>query len=161
MLLGLTCSPFLLGGVLSKHLKSWEERHLNLVKEIRDGLYVDDLMTGGVSAEQVGEKRSNAVEIFEDVTFKLHKWHSNVSALEERELRSREPATNTGDEDKTTFAKQQLGTNRPETRLLGLSWNKAQDELGVATIKENLATTKRGALSQLAKITTPSDWSHQ
>ena len=46
-LFGLTCSPFLLGGVIKEHLKSWEAKYPNLVDEIRKGLYVDDLMTGG------------------------------------------------------------------------------------------------------------------
>ena len=42
--------------MLNEHLKSWERRHPELVKEIRNGLYVDDLMTGGVNAEEVGER---------------------------------------------------------------------------------------------------------
>ena len=46
-LFGLTCSPFLLGGVLNVHLELWENEYSDLVKEIREGLYVDDLMTGG------------------------------------------------------------------------------------------------------------------
>ena len=45
-LFGLTCSPFLLNGVLGEHLKSWETKYTSLVDEIRKGLYVDDLMTG-------------------------------------------------------------------------------------------------------------------
>ena len=39
-LFGMTCSPFLLGGVINEHLKLWETRHPELVKEIRDGLYI-------------------------------------------------------------------------------------------------------------------------
>ncbi len=46
-LFGLRCSPFLLNGVLGEHLKSWETKYPSLVDEIRKGLYVDDLMTGG------------------------------------------------------------------------------------------------------------------
>jgi hypothetical protein len=80
------------------------------VKEIRDGLYVDDLMTGGVNAQVVSEKKTKAIEVFEDATFKLHKWHCNISELEEKENISRQPATNDNGEE-TTFAKQQLGTN--------------------------------------------------
>ncbi len=45
-LFGLTCSPFLLNGVLGEQLKSWETKYTSLVDEIRKGLYVDDLMTG-------------------------------------------------------------------------------------------------------------------
>ena len=83
---GLTCSPFVLGGVLNEHLKSWEETYPDLVKEIRDGLYVDDLITGGVNAQLVSEKEIKAIEVFEDATFKLHKWHCNISELEGKEI---------------------------------------------------------------------------
>ena len=54
-LFGLTCSPFLLGGVIVEHLKSWEAKYPNLVDEIRKGLYVDDLMTGGATEDKVNE----------------------------------------------------------------------------------------------------------
>ena len=64
-LFGMTCSPFLLGGVINEHLKRWETKYPNLVKEIRDGLYVDDLMTGAESVENVTMKREKAVEVYE------------------------------------------------------------------------------------------------
>ena len=54
----MTCSPFLLGRVINEHLKLWETRHPELVKEIRDGLYVDDLMTGGETVNTVATSAS-------------------------------------------------------------------------------------------------------
>jgi hypothetical protein len=57
-LFGLTCSPFLLGGVISQHLKSWELKYPEVVKEIRDGLYVDDLMLGGPNVQEVAGKKA-------------------------------------------------------------------------------------------------------
>ncbi len=81
-LFGLTCSPFLLGGVISQHLKSWELKYPVVVKEIRDGLYVDDLMLGGPDVGEVAEKKAATTEVFEDATFALHKWHSNREELE-------------------------------------------------------------------------------
>ena len=154
-LFGLTCSPFLLGGVLNEHLKSWETRHPELVKEIRNGLYVDDLMTGGVNAKEVGEKKSKSIEVFNDARFKLHKWHSNLSELEATDPQQNETTSYDVSVGEATFAKQQLGTSQSGTKLLGLQWNKSQDVLKVATTKEEPATTKRGALSQLAKIYDP------
>ena len=41
------CPPFLLSGVINQHPDTWESQYPKLIKEIRDGLYVDDLMTGG------------------------------------------------------------------------------------------------------------------
>ena len=45
-LFGLTCSPFLLGGVVNQHLDSWNDRHPEFIEELRKGLHVDDLMIG-------------------------------------------------------------------------------------------------------------------
>ena len=147
-LFGLTCSPFLLGGVLNEHLNSWESRCPEIVKEIRDGLYVDDLMAGGVRVEEVAEKKVKVMEIFQDATFRLHKWHSNVRELEES-------SDADVDAEEPTYAKQQLGSKQTETKLLGLPWDKTQDNLSVVTCNEKPATTKRAALSQLAKVYDP------
>ena len=51
----------------------------------------------------VRKKKTKAVEIFEDATFKLHKWHSNVETLESDERNSKENAV---DDYQSTFAKQ-------------------------------------------------------
>ena len=147
-LFGLTCSPFLLGGVLNEHLSSWEGRCPELVKELREGLYVDDLMAGGVRVDEVARKKVKASEIFQDATFKLHKWHSNVRELEE-------PSDQAAATDEPTYAKQQLGSRQTETKLLGLVWDKTEDSLSVVTSNEKPATTKRAALSQLAKVYDP------
>lgn len=144
-LFGLTSSPFLLNGVLSVHLKSWKTRCPELVEEIRKNLYVDDLMTGGATINEVNEKKNQACEIFEDAGFKLHKWHSNVKELE---------SASTNDEE-VTFAKQELGGTKLQTKLLGLPWDKSKDSLGVTLDHEDNSTTKRSALSQLARIYDP------
>ena len=109
-LFGLTCSPFL----RNEHLKSLKERYPHLVEELQKGLYVDDLMTGGTTTNEVREKKTKAVEIFEDATFKLHKWHSNVETLESDERKSKKNAI---EDYQSTFAKQQLGPRRAETKL--------------------------------------------
>ena len=62
-------------------------------------MYVDDLMTGGETPETVATKRSEAVEIFKDGTFKLHKWHSNVAALETGDV------SHPADEEDISYAK--------------------------------------------------------
>ena len=43
-LFGLTCSPFLLGGVIEYFLGTWEPKKPELVPELRKNLYVDDLL---------------------------------------------------------------------------------------------------------------------
>ena len=116
-LFGMTCSPFLLGGVISQHLCTWESQYPELIKEIRDGLYVDDLMTGGENAEITAEKKIIAAEVFKDASFTIHKWLSNVPDLE---VIGSPPC-----EEELTYAKQQPGGAKPsEGKLLGVPWNR-------------------------------------
>ena len=91
-------------------------------------------MTGGTTTTEVREKKTKAVEIFEDATFKLHKWHSNVETLESDERNSKENAV---EDYQSTFAKQQLGPRHAETKLLGLPWNTKEDTLSVDTVNKN------------------------
>ena len=53
-----------------------------IVKQIREGLYVDDLITGGSTVPQTQIVKDKAVEVFADAVFTIHKWHSNSSELE-------------------------------------------------------------------------------
>lgn len=146
-LFGMTCSPFLLGGVINEHLNTWESHHPELIKEIRDGLYVDDLMTGGETVELTAVKKVITTEVFKDATFTIHKWHSNASELE---------TTSGPSSEELSYAKQQLGGTKPsEGKLLGLPWNREEDTISVIIQSDQTETTKRGVLSHLAKIYDP------
>lgn len=146
-LFGLTSSPFLLGGVIENHFDSWEARNPELIAELRRSLYVDDLVSGKPTVKEAQDLKRGAIKVFEDAKFTLHKWHSNVSALEESETRT---------ENEETFAKQQLGTQKgEESSLLGLPWNKLKDQISVIFPKNNAVRTKRGLLRNLATIYDP------
>ena len=146
-LFGLTCSPFLLGGVIEHHLESWEGRKPAEVKELRKSMYVDDLISGKPTITEAKEFKQGASEIFRDATFTLHKWHSNAPELEEA-------ADNSADD--VTYAKQQLGaTQRAESSLLGLQWDKQRDQISVNIPSESATPTKRGTLQKLAKVYDP------
>ena len=146
-LFGLTSSPFLLGGVIESHLDSWEARNPELIAELRRSLYVDDLVSGKPTVKEAQDMKHGAIEVFEDAKFTLHKWHSNVSALEGSETRA---------ENEETFAKQKLGTPRGgESSLLGLPWDKLEDQISVIFPKNNAVRTKRGLLRNLATIYDP------
>ena len=131
--------------MIDEQVKAWEHRYPEVVKELRDDLYVDDLMMGGETVPEKKTKKSIAREVFEDATFTLHKWHSNAVELEANEV----PSVESGE---LTYAKQQLGTSQFETKLLGLTWDKEQDTLKVTIPKENSVISKRNALSFLARI---------
>ena len=102
VLFGLASSPFLLAGVIEQHLSPWEERYPDIVAELRKSLYVDDLLSGGQTIAEAADRKEKVVEVFEDATFKLHKWNSNASELE---LHGEVTVGN----DEETYAKRQLG----------------------------------------------------
>ena len=95
-----------------------------LVEEIERSMYVDDLISGGETTKQALEIKMTATTIFGEATFKLHKRHSN-----NREL---EVETATSDEESQGYAKQQLGTRKSESKLLGVPWDKEKDEIQVS-----------------------------
>ena len=52
-------SPFLLGGVIECHLDTWKEHEDVAVAELRESLYVDDLLSGGATAEEAKELKES------------------------------------------------------------------------------------------------------
>ena len=82
LVFALVQSLFILGGTLQEHLGSYIEKYPVEVAEIKDDLYVDDLISGGNNFEEVASLKDIPIEIFNQAGFKFHKWHSNVSTLE-------------------------------------------------------------------------------
>jgi hypothetical protein len=147
-LFGLNQSPFLLGGTLDQHLMSGAEEFTDEVIEIKDSLYVDDILGGGSTVTEVESLKESAIEIFDRAHFLLHKWHSNEPSLEAPG--GHDPET------EPSFAKQQLGVTNDETKLLGMKWNKSTDQLAVVfPDMESKEDTKRTVLSKLASIFDP------
>ena len=85
----------------------------------------------------------------EEGGFHLHKWHSNLSELEECE-RPEDNAVSS--QASMTYAKLEVGTSPKETKILGVPWNKTEDKLSVGFMKPLQAVaegplTKRKMLS--------------
>lgn len=147
-LFGLAPSPFLLGGVIQHHLENYRTVYPKIVHEIEKSLYVDDLLSGGINEDEARRLKSTATEIFANANFDLHKWHSNV-----RELES---SANMSKGETETFAKQQLGVPKgEEASMLGLTWNKEEDSIGVKFPSVPAEPTKRGILGKVARIYDP------
>ena len=146
-LFGLNESPFLLGGTLEHHLSSYESQYPTEIDEIKRSLYVDDIILGGTSLEEVENLKKTAVKIFESGDFHLHKWHSNDPSLE-----LSKPTDLT---QEISFAKQQLEVEWGETKLLGIPWNTVTDKLGVTFPPKLEVFTKRKVLSTLAAVYDP------
>ena len=78
-----------------------------MVEELRHSLYVDDLLTVGRNTSQAQQRKETAIEIYNDATFQLHKWYSNVKHLE----KDTKPLV--GSEEQS-FPKQQLNVKPNE-----------------------------------------------
>ena len=143
---GLAPSLFLLNGVIHQHLENLLSTYPDAVNEIRKSLYVDDLLSGGPTIEKAKKLKGEASEIFADAKFKLHKWHSNRKELE------------TACEDyEPSFAKEQLENTlaRGPCKLLGFGWDKVKETLHVCFPATPAEQTKRGILTNLAKVYDP------
>ena len=78
----------------------------------------------------------------------MHKWASNVSELDG-------DVDQKGDRGEQTAAKQELGINPTETKILGTQWDKENDTLIVQMGSRSESPTKRTILSRLAKVYDP------
>jgi predicted amidophosphoribosyltransferase len=54
-------------------LDAWEDRYPEIVKQLREGLYVDDLITGGNTVAEIQTQKEKTIEVFDDATFTIHK----------------------------------------------------------------------------------------
>ena len=132
-LFGLVPSPFLLGGVIECHLDTWETRMPQPVAELRKSLYVDDHISGKPTVPEAKQLKQGAIGIFGDAKFTLHKWHLNVAELEESERGV----------DDSTFPKQQLGQSKAKSgSLLGLLWDKQEDQITVVMPQDDSVVQK-------------------
>ena len=145
VLFGLSASPFLLGGTLEQHFAKFTTKYPDCVRELREGIYVDDISLGAISVEETKQLKDNAVAIFKEGGFTLHKWHSNAKELE-GEFQHK---------DETSFAKESLGTKQTEVKLLGVGWNKDEDTLVVTIPQHEEISTKRTVLRTIAKVYDP------
>lgn len=90
--------------------------------------------------------KETAVAIFGEAQFELHKWYSNVPALE---------ASSEQEDEKQSYAKEQLGVKPGETKMLGLPWDKSEDTIALVFPEEPREVTKREMLPFLASVYDP------
>ena len=90
-------------------------------------------MTGGESLQKIEKTKPDSIELFEKRGFKLHKWHSNEPNLQNNNLSSQK---------ELNFAKEHLGRNASETKILALKWDKQRDTFRVEIPAESQRLTK-------------------
>ena len=125
------------------HFDNCGKEFREVFEKVRDDIYVDDLVTGGESINEVKKLKSDSITLFQQGGFKLHEWHSNETILE-----TNNPCNTT----ELNFAKQQLGTKADETKILGIFWDKQSDSFIIKIPNFSKRLTKRNILQALASI---------
>ena len=133
---GINSSPFLLAATIQTHL---EKKGTPEALQIRDDIYVDNLITGADSQEMAKLFYTKAKDIFKDASMNLRDWKSNSM-----EFNNSIPL-----EDKIFDE---------DTKVLGINWKSGQDTLHVIAKRFNEmepAVTKRQVLTTIASLFDP------
>uniref|UniRef100_A0A7I4Z1T3 Integrase catalytic domain-containing protein n=1 Tax=Haemonchus contortus TaxID=6289 RepID=A0A7I4Z1T3_HAECO len=80
---GLNVSPYLLGATINHHLRS-AVKNEELAKEIRENLYVDNLILSAATPSEVARKSLEARKIFEEMGMNLREFLSNDETLRQQ-----------------------------------------------------------------------------
>eukprot|EP00795_Rhopilema_esculentum_P011071 gene11071-19932_t len=116
-------SPYLLNATLQRHLKKYEEEEPAVVQNVLPNMYCDDLVSGAADSTQAIELKDKITEIMRKGGFQLHKWKTNhVEVRKHIEEKSDQKYSTT-----VTYAKESLGTNDSQSKILGLKWNPEED----------------------------------
>ncbi|XP_078361896.1 uncharacterized protein LOC144646227 [Oculina patagonica] len=145
-------SPYILGATLEKHISQYEEKYPETVNELLLNTYVDDVQSGGDGKEELLKFKEEATEIMGEGGFQLHKWHSNIPGIEKLSNNELEPP-----QVDSTYAKETVGTQPHESKILGVPWDKEKDTFSINFAKalngvEKGPLTKRKMLSAINSI---------
>ena len=141
VLFGSTSSPFMLHATLDYHLNSY---HSAVSWDMRNNLYVDNIISGCQSEEDVILYYKDAKHIMSKANFNLRSWASNSQKLQAL-------AKTDGILDSNT-----------SVNLLGLKWNTCTDTISI-TQKQiesqgKTSITKRSILQGASKLYDPLGW---
>ena len=143
LVFGLRPSPSILGAIHPRcypHLDSYKEHYPEIVKLIKNSLYVDDLLAGASDVQEGFEVYQQSKELMAKGTFNLRKRNSNSSVLLQRinneegaVVQSKtEEANQPIEEEDESFIKSTIGPNQVSDKLvktLGVCWDTESDEL--------------------------------
>lgn len=171
LVFGLRPSPSILGATLTHHLDSYKEHYPEIVKLIKNSLYVDDLLAGVSDVQEGFEVYQQSKELMAKGSFNLRKWNSNSSVLLQRinneegavVQSNKEEANQPIEEEDESFTKSTIGPNQVSDKLvktLGVCWDTESDEMSfdfkeLIEYANTLKVTKRSLLKLSAKVFDP------
>ena len=127
VIFGATPSPYILGATLQKHVSQYRFDYPETSKALMQDTYVDDIQSGGDSAEALQKFKEEATAIMEEGGFKLHKWHSNIQPLESEP--DQEEASSQDQDNLRVVLKDSASAST--SKILGVLWEKKSDALQV------------------------------
>ena len=170
LVFGLKSSPSILGYVINEHLGKFENVQPEIVKLLKNQLFVDDLAGGANSVEEGFQLFESSKEILKTGGFNLRKWKTNNSTLlkliqnDENDGETESEPKRIQEED-GSFVNETFGINlnsseNMKTKILGLNWDIEKDEFyldfnELIKFANSLPHTKRSVLSLAAKMYDP------
>ena len=115
------------------------------MKLLRDEMYMDDVISGGNDHVDAFKVKEEASACLGEAGFTLHKWHSNEKSLDGDNMQ----------EEELSYAKQELGVGQDETAIVGVKWNKRDDQFKICLPEKDTDASKRGIIQYLASIYDP------
>ena len=129
---GVSSSPFLLNATIRFHLQKYLESNERLVDQLLRSTYVDDIISGGRTEDEVLELYTESKKIFREGGFNLRKFLTCSPSLQKRiDLQESQKPDSPSLHDEPTFAETTLGVsqtpNMEEHKVLGVPWNPGSD----------------------------------
>ena len=165
---GVTSSPFLLNSTIDYHLDSHSHEKTELVKVLKESIYVDDIVMGSVDESSALNLYKEAKEILRTGGFNLRKFITNSQALQKAIDQLEAPLSTAPSmiiqDDDGTYAKSVLGgtqtAHSTEQKVLGVRWNTVTDNLRfgtlhVSVIADTRPPTKRTVTETIGKFFDP------
>ena len=160
LVFGLTSSPAILNAVIQKHLSYYRESEPQIMQLLAESFYVDDFVGGANDVEGGYKVFQTSRRVMKEGGFNLRKWHTNNMVLQEKmssdltNVQCKPAVVNTDSKDKGEVAEPK------ETKVLGLNWRVATDEIyfdftDLIAYFQTLPATKRSVLQFSAKIFDP------
>ena len=139
---GTNSAPYLATRCLVE-LANEQKIHFPLASQIiHTQCYVDDILFGADTLENLLATRSELIEMLESSGFKLHKWCSNSRKFAELFSETKQPS------------KIDIKLENVSNKVLGLSWNSDSDnfKISVPLLSDSQTPTKRNVLSKISQL---------
>lgn len=110
-------------------------------------MYIDDLVSGSNTIEEVKVIKQKFIELFRNSEFNLHKWNSNIPSWQ---------SSNTKSENELTYAREKFKNTADLAKMFRVPWNKNRESVSIVVPEFNEElTTKRNVLSYITSICNP------